>query len=231
MTAGRSIGRPRAVAVAVAVGALLATGCQLAFGTPYPHVPKRVRHDDSWRLVNLETGESTPISIRGESGGGRRGVSLGVALGPGTTTLGDTASESSLAVHAGGEVHQLVTDDLGLAVEAGIHRDDATFTGSTRELSSFASPVGAKAVYAPRVPFVLHGGLAVDRHTVTVTDGDATLAEASGLGVHAYGGLGVACFYGGVGALVEGELRWRHAGTVELDGAAQTTRRPRSDGT
>lgn len=205
--------------VAALMFALASTpGCALGFGTPYPRLPVRVRYDDSWELVNLDTGRRTPYPIRNESGGGYNGLTLGVALGQGTSTVDGVASDAHLTAYPHVEYARLLVESLSLALTSGVLWSEASLPAQTT-LETLAVPLDVKAVYCPLVPFVLHAGAAVDYHRFTLAVGDAT-TRADGLGFEAFGGLGISFFYGGVGLLVEGQYRYRPYGKTQLGAAS-----------
>lgn len=208
----------------LAVVAATATGCGFGFGTPYPGVPTRVRYDDNWALVERGSGRVVGrTSVRDTYGGGAWGGTVGVSLGPGELRLGDRAESTDMDAGARVEVAHAFGPKLGLAVSGGVLAGSAEFAeeglSKPMTLHALSLPLEIVGLWTPTFPFLLHAGLAGDPYRLTLTRNDKEI-ERSGLGLHAFGGLGISFFFGGVAFLVQGEWRWRSLGRHDF-GAVQ----------
>lgn len=202
------------VGVLAIAAAVAASACAFGHGTPYPAVPQRERFQH-WRVVEVRTGRTVGHSTtRHEYGGGRRGYVLGLRLGSGQATFGGVDSDAAVDVDVYAEyVHSLRPS---FALAAGVAWDPAVASFDDGELVMNAIPAYAKALWHPMVPFIVHAGAAVDRHTLTWRVDDMDEASATGTGLHWFVGGGMTWFVGGIGVLFQVEWRHRVYGDVEL---------------
>jgi hypothetical protein len=197
----------------------LAGGCAFGFGTPFPDAPERESTDDvSYVNVDRETGEVVSrASVRSRRGGGDHGFTIGLSLGPGSVALGEQTLpvDPAIFVHA----HYLFIPPtnlgLGLGLGIGLISSTADTDDTQQAFGSSAFPLDLKLVWSPFIPVVIHAGGALDYHRLSLGSGDDALRH-SGLGVHAFGGGGIQFFFGGLGLLLDLQVRRRWYGEADF---------------
>lgn len=209
----------------VLIAATLTQACALAGGTPYPGAPTRETFDHGgyverttpthrireWRQG---TGE------RSVKGGGSGGFSAGVSIGTSAVRVGERDHSFQPNLYAHLEYVYSFDAMLGLGVSSGAFFSVPAKTDDGGELASIAIPLDLKVLFRPADPFILHAGLALDYHMLRFALGGDEV-KSDGVGFHVFGGLGFAIPTGGYVFVVEGQVRQRWYGDLELAGVSR----------
>lgn len=203
-------------ALAATALTLLSAGCAVGFGTPYPGVATRERYTlyrtigPHGNVVTRQSGSTSP------SGGGSRGLVLGMHFGSGRATFDGRESDSNIDIDLYGEYVHIFSGSFALAAGVGWDPAAAPYPEEDAELVVNGFPAYLKAIWHPLVPLAFHAGGGAEKYTATWRVNDADQGSAGGVGLHAFVGGGMTWFVGGIGVLFQLEWHHRRYGEVEL---------------
>jgi hypothetical protein len=198
------------------------SACALAAGTPYPGAARRVTHDHggyverttpTHRIRTWRPGTGERI----EKGGGSHGFSIGASIGTSALSVGERSHAFQPVLYGHLEYTYAFDASFGLALASGGIFGVPANTDDGGEFAAIAIPLDVKLLWRPANPLVLHAGVAGDYHMLRFAVG-ADETKTDGFGFHLFDGLGLAIPTGGYTFVLEGQVRQRWYGAVELAG-------------